>query len=222
MESLGSVDQAAGLVPAAREGTVKRFCGVLTVVAIAIVSVLAFGTARGHASLLGCSGYTYSQPFAPWGDGSSYELAPGGSFEGWNSWTLTGGAQVVSGNEPFYVNSPFDSHSLLLPPGSSATVPAICLGTLDPKARIFGKSSDGSAVHVDVYAVGLLGLVNLGVSANISLSSSWNPSGQVTLLLDNVLALSNLGTTKIVFRFSPIGSATDQLDDFYVDPILEE
>jgi hypothetical protein len=200
----------------------KRLISTVCVLAIALVSALAFGAARSEAGLLGCSGNTYSHPFAPWNDGSSYELAPGGSFEGANSWTLTGGAKVVSGNEPFYVNAATDSHSLLLPSGSSATVPAICLGTFDPKARLFGKSSDGSAVHVDVYAAGLLGLVKLGVSANIGLSSSWNPSGQVTLLLDNVLALTNLGTTKIVFRFSPIGSATVQIDDFYVDPVFQE
>ncbi len=200
----------------------KRRIGLAAVATTAVVAVLAFGAAKGHAGLLGCSGNTYSHPFAPWNDSSSYVLAPGGSFEGSNSWTLAGGAQVVSGNEPFHANGATDSHSLLLPPGSSATVPAICLGTLDPKARLFGKSSNGSAVHVDVYASGLLGLVKLGISTNIGLSSSWNPSGQVTLLLDNVLALTNLGTTKVVFRFSPIGSATVQIDDFYVDPVFQE
>ena len=195
----------------------------LALAATAAAAALVFGVARGEAGLLGCSGSaSYSQPFVPWQDSSSYALAPGGSFEGPNSWTLAGGAQVVSGNEPFFANAATDSHSLLLPPGSSATVPAICLGTLDPKARLFGESSDGSPVHVDVYAAGVFGLVKLGASANIALTSSWNASGDVTLLLDNVLALSNLGTTKVVFRFSPIGSATVQLDDFYVDPIFHE
>jgi hypothetical protein len=204
------------------EGTMKRLIGTTAVLAIALVSALTFGAARGHAGLLGCSGYTYSHPFSQWGDNSSYELATGGSFEGPNSWTFAGGAQVVSGNEPFYVGSSTDSHSLLLPPGSSATVPAMCVGVFDPKARFFGKSSDGSPVHVDAYSRGVLGLVKLGVSANIGLSTSWDVSGNVTLLLNNVFALTNLGTTNIVFKFSPIGSATVQLDDFYVDPILED
>jgi hypothetical protein len=201
---------------------VKRLIGTMAVLAISIASALTFGTARGHAGLLGCGGSNFVQPFVPWNDSSSYALSPGGSFEGSNVWTLAGGARIVSGNEPFYVGSSADSHSLLLPSGSSATVPAICLGTFDPKARFFGKSSDSSAVHIDMYSRGLLGLVKLGVSANIDLSTSWDVSGQVTLLLDNVFALSNLGTTNIVFKFSPIGSATVQLDDFYVDPILED
>jgi hypothetical protein len=200
---------------------VKRLTA-LAVLTTAFIAALGCGAARGQAALLGCSGNTYVQPFKQWSDYSSYTLAPGGSFEGTNSWTLAGGAKVINVNEPFYVGSRADSHSLLLPPGSSATTPAICLGTLDPKARFFGLSSNGSAIHVDVYAVGVLGLVKLGVSANISLSSKWAPSGQVKLLLDNVLALTNLGTTKVAFRFTPTGSAADQIDDFYVDPIFHE
>jgi hypothetical protein len=208
------------------EGMLKRLISILVVLATAIATALTFGTARGHAgligSLLGCPGVTYTQPFTAWGDSNSYFLATGGSFEGTNSWSLSGGAQVVAGNEPFYLNSKTDSHSLLLPPGSSATTPAMCLAVLSPHMRLVGKASDGSAVHVDVYATGLLGLVRLPVSANIDLSSQWGPSGDVSLLLQNVLAVTNLGKTNIYFRFSPIGSASVQLDDVYVDPVFHE
>jgi hypothetical protein len=88
--------------------------------------------------------------------------------------------------------------------------------------RLVGKASDGSGVHVDVYASGVLGLVRLPVAADIDLSSSWDASGDVSLLLQNVLALTNLGKTSVVFRFSPIGSATVQIDDVYVDPVFHE
>ena len=98
----------------------------------------------------------------------------------------------------------------------------MCLAALSPHMRVMGLASDGSAVHVDVYASGVLGLVRLPVAANIDLSSAWGPSGDVSLLLQNVLALTNLGKTSVVFRFSPIGSATVQLDDVYVDPIFHE
>lgn len=204
----------------------KRFIGSTAVLVVALASALAFGAAGSQAGLIGslldCPGVTYSQPFAAWGDGGSYFLVPGGSFEGTNSWSLAGGAQVVSGNEPFYLNSPSDSNSLLLPPGSSATTPAMCLAALSPDLRFVGKSSNGSALHVDVYASGVLGLVKLPVSANIALGTSWAPSGQLQLLLQNVLALTNLGKTSITFRFSPAGSASVQLDDVYVDPIFHE
>lgn len=204
----------------------KRVLGSTAVLAVAITSALAFGTAKSQAGLIGslvsCPGLTYTQPFSQWGDSNSYFLATGGSFEGANSWKLTGGAQVVGGNEPFYLNSESDSHSLVLPPGSSATTPAMCLSALSPHLRLVGLASDGSGVHVDVYTSGLLGLVKLPVSADIDLTSSWAPSGDVSLLLQNVLAATNLGKTSIVFRFSPIGSATVQMDDLYVDPIFHE
>jgi hypothetical protein len=57
---------------------------------------------------------------------------------------------------------------------------------------------------------------------DIDLSSSWDASGDSSLLLQNVLALTNLGKTTVVFRFTPIGGATVQIDDVYVDPIFHE
>jgi hypothetical protein len=194
--------------------------------ATAVTAALAFGVTGGHAGLIGgllsCPGVTYSQPFSQWGDYNNYFMATGGSFEGTNSWSLAGGARVVSGNEPFYLNSSRDSRSLMLPAGSSATSPAMCLAALSPHMRMVGLASDGSGVHVDVYASGVLGLVRLPVSANIDLSSSWAASGDVSLLLQNVLAVTNLGKTSVAFRFTPIGSATVQIDDVYVDPVFHE
>jgi hypothetical protein len=204
----------------------KRLISILAVLVTAVTAALTVGTTRGQAGLItglfSCPGVTYTQPFTAWGDRNNYFLATGGSFEGSNSWNLAGGAQVVGGNEPFYLNSKTDSHSLLLPPGSSATTPAMCLAALSPHMRLVGYASDGSAVHVDVFATGVLGLVRLPVSANIDLSSAWGPSGEVSLLLQNVLAVTNLGKTSIVFRFSPIGSSTAQIDDVYVDPVFHE
>ena len=200
----------------------KRFCGLAAVLTVTLASAFAFGTARSEAGLLSCPGVTYTQPFSAWGDRGSYFLATGGSFEGANTWALAGGAQIVAENEPFHLNGASDSQSLLLPAGSSATTPAMCLAALSPHMRLVGKASDGGGVHVDVYASSLLGLVKLPVSANIDLSSSWDASGDVSLLLQNVSALTNLGKTSIVFRFSPIGSASVQLDDVYIDPIFHE
>jgi hypothetical protein len=203
---------------------VRRTAAFLVMAVCAALASMVGATTSHAGGLLGgfvngCQYTQMQQAFASWGDFSDYVLAPGGSFEGSNPWTLAGGAQVVSGNEPFYLNSPSDSHSLSIPAGGSATTPPICLGILDPTMRFVGKSSDGSPVHVDVYANGVLGLVKLPDSATINLSSSWNASSVQVLTLQNILALTNLGTTSIVLRFSPTGSATDQLDDVYVDPI---
>jgi hypothetical protein len=200
----------------------KRSISVVAALAVVATCTLAFLAGGGQAGLITCPGLTYTQPFAQWGDRNSYFLAAGGSFEGTNSWTLAGGARVVSGNEPFFLHARSDTHSLVLPHGSSATTPAMCLAALSPHMRLVGKVSGGTGVHVDVYATGVLGLVRLPVGANIPLSSSWQPSGDVGLLLQNVLALSNVGKTTLYFRFTPLGSATVQLDDVYVDPIFHE
>jgi hypothetical protein len=200
---------------------VKKLAAGLTLAACVAAS-LVLGTADARAGLFGCGPASYQQPFVAWGDYSSYVLAPGGSFEKGPGWSLAGGARVVGGNEPFHLNSARDSHSLLLPSGSSATAPATCLGALDPTLRMVGKSSDGSPVHVDVYASGALGLVKLPTAADVSLSQSWDASSVQLLTVQNILALSNLGTTSIVLRFSAIGSASVQLDDVYVDPVFHE
>ena len=74
--------------------------------------------------IVGCANEQASQPFASWGDSSSYTLIPGGNFEaGAFPWALTGGAKVLAGNETYHVGGPADSQSLSLPAGSSATSP---------------------------------------------------------------------------------------------------
>jgi hypothetical protein len=204
-----------------KENDMRRTAAFLIVAATAAIALVG-GTGSAHASLGLLSGCQYTQlqqPFANWGDKSHYVLAPGGAFEGANSWSLAGGAQIAAGNEPFYLNSRSDSHSLSIPAGGSATSPAICLGILDPTLRLVGKSSDGSPVRIDVYANGVLGLVKLPDSALIDLSGSWDASSVQILTLQNILALTNLGTTSIVLKFSPVGSATVQMDDVYVDPL---
>jgi hypothetical protein len=196
-------------------------------VAATFGAALTFGVARGGAadivgSLLTCQGYSYSQPFSAWGDQGSYFLAPGGSFEGASSWTLAGGAQIVPGNEPFFLDSTSDSHSLLLPAGSSATTPSMCMAALSPDLRFVGKSTGGAGVRVDVYSTGVLGLAKLVASTNVSLGSTWAPTSEIQLLLANVMAVTNVGTTSLSLRFTPIGSGSVQIDDVYVDPCLHE
>src|SRR5258708_25046390 len=67
-----------------------------------------------------CNSNALSQPFLPWGDPSSYELAPGGTFAD-SSWTLGGRASLVPGGEPWAVTGTPSRSSLSLPAASSAT-----------------------------------------------------------------------------------------------------
>ena len=90
------------------------------------------------ASAPDCTPKPTTQPFRPWGDSTPYNLAPGGSFEGGaGSWSLTGGASLVTGNEPWKVAGATHSRSLRLPPGATATSPVICVGLEHPTLRFF-------------------------------------------------------------------------------------
>ena len=63
-----------------------------------------------------CSLSALSQPFTRWLDYAEYELAPGGDFES-STWTLTGGAKLVAGSEPYAATGTLGSSSLSLPAG---------------------------------------------------------------------------------------------------------
>jgi hypothetical protein len=93
-------------VAAALAGKVwaRVLMGVVVIAALALAS-----TAQGGLISTGAASYCSpmaTQAFASWGDQSAYTLLPNGSFEnGGASWALSGGAKVVAGNEPFFLNS---------------------------------------------------------------------------------------------------------------------
>src|SRR3712207_6415083 len=65
------------------------------------------------ASATSCTNTPLTQPFRPWGDYAKYFMPPGGSFEGSTAgWTLSGGARVVAGNEPWKVRNGADARSM--------------------------------------------------------------------------------------------------------------
>lgn len=199
-------------------------------VGIAFVALLGPALAQGgtfSSSAQSCEGRTSSQPFLRWLDPLHYTLVPRGSFEqGTSGWTLTGGATLVSGNEPFYTSG-FGTRSLYLPSGSSATTPAMCVEVLDPVARYFAKNRDTvvlSSLAVDVlFEDPLTGKVRSLPAGVHTGGTSWHPSLPAFVLLD-VLApvLARDGHIAVAFRFRPIGiGARWQIDDVYVDPFIQ-
>jgi hypothetical protein len=161
---------------------------------------------------------TASQPFARWGDGSSYVLVPGGSFEEKNlaGWTLGLGAKVVAGNEPYYVHSASDKKSLAIPAGSYATTPAMCFAFGDWHLRLFATSSSPSRLQVRVIVKSALGLVSALDGGSFSGSGTWAPSPRLGMLLTNICGL--LATDAVSFQFVPSDGATWRIDDVYLDP----
>jgi hypothetical protein len=155
-----------------------------------------------------CTGRVLSQPFASWNDSASYFPAPGGSFEsGAPGWTLTGGAAVQAGGNPFLSNG----SSLSLPAGSSATSPQICVDLGSPTVRAFSSVQSGY-VAVSVTIAGL----TLPIGA-ITSRGSWQPTPSFIMLTNTLGILSPTGTVAASFRFTAVGGAA-RLDDVYVDP----
>jgi hypothetical protein len=196
----------------------------------ALVAATAFAVPAANAGLIGnllsnCPSGG-SQIFAPWQDAANYLLAPNGSFEfGSGGWSLSGGAGIVSGNEPFY---PTGTHSLALPSGSSATSPTVCLGTQQLYIRMFGKDLGGTDLGLRV-RVQFYGLLNnlLGVKdfAVFPGGGDWAPTNQVQSgggLLTPLPVVSILSSTSARIQITPLGSGSRwQIDDVYIDPAIQ-
>jgi hypothetical protein len=168
-----------------------------------------------------CDAQPLSTPFAPWMDLAEYTPLSGGSFEtSAGGWTLTGGSQVVAGNESFDVSGP-GSSSLSLPAGASATSPAICVGLAHPTMRFFAKSNGGGLLGVSLMRVDVLFVNNLGLVSSLPIglvtgSASWQPTLPMSVVA-NLLATYPGDRTAIAFRFTPlVGSMV--IDDIEVDP----
>ena len=188
--------------------------------AVAAAAVGAVGAAPASASLIStsaCDNSTLSQPFAQFGDGASYKLAPGGDFEnGASGWTLKGGAAVVAGSEPYAATGVQGKASLSLPAGSSATSPLTCVNAAYPTMRFFAHTGGLSSVVVTlVYKDPLLGLVPLPAGA-VALNGEWSPSLPM-LTLAAVPGLLTGGTAQVAIRFTAL-TGTTQVDDVFIDP----
>jgi hypothetical protein len=202
-----------------------QVCGGVRRAVVLVVSALALCAAAvqpAGASLDNCPTAPLSHPFAPWLDLGSYSLVPNGGLEnGAADWSLTGGAGVVAGNEPFDVGSAADSSSLALPSGSSATTSPVCVGLLDPTMRFFAVNRGGLLSTLKVEALytdasGKQHALTIGVMLGTGV---WQPT-LPELVLANLTALPLVtnGQVSVSFRFTPQGGAW-QIDDVYVDPL---
>jgi hypothetical protein len=190
--------------------------------AIIVGALLLVMTPTAKAGLLSTGPASYCDPysslaFQAWGDRSNYMLTPGGSFEeSTASWKLSGGAKIVTGNEPYFIHSKNDRRSLYMPAGSSATTPTMCFAAGDWHMRFLGVSSNRSSqLRVTVTVNSLLGLVSILDGGTVSNDGSWKPSPQVGLLLTNV---GGLLTTKAISIRITATSGASQIDDVYLDP----
>jgi hypothetical protein len=202
-------------------GSARRFAGAVTagcvLSAIAAVSLPASALAAGSSTTTSCPTAALSEPFARWSDHNLYELAPGGDFEGsLAGWTLQGGAQRVSGSEPFGVTGRIGSYSLQVPLRGVAMSPPVCVTASYPAFRLFTRTSTpGSKLSISVVYPAGKGTVTMSV-ASVSPGTSWQPTTPISTgsaigeLLDGA-------TADMSVRFTTVqGSA--QIDDVLIDP----
>jgi hypothetical protein len=180
--------------------------------------------ATGQSSVAPCSTRSEATPFVRWGDDADYFLVPNGNFaNGSADWTVSGGASVVTGGEPYGV-VPGDSQSLMMPAGSQAVSESMCLSIGDENVRLFVKNPGvpGASLHVQALVKNPLTGLTLGTSFNMNanaLQTGWGPSPILTIpnllggILDGVL------TQDLTLIFTPEGTpATWHIDDVFVDP----
>jgi hypothetical protein len=185
--ALGATDLLSPSIPAAEANTVG---------------------ATSSAGLNACNPSALSQPFAPWSDYAYYELAPGGDFES-STWTLTGGAELVAGSEPYAVTGTLGSSSLLLPGGSSARSPLTCVDATYPSVRFFIAGKGSVAVNV------VEGSAVVPAGAAVA-GGDWAPT-PVMLTGSPVLAASSGGTAQVSVTLTGL-SGRPRVDDVFVDP----
>jgi hypothetical protein len=159
-------------------------------------------------NLSACNLSALTQPFARWLDLANYELAPGGDFES-STWTLTGGAQLVAGSEPYAATGHLGSSSLSLPAGASARSPLTCVDAAYPSIRFFVAGHGSVAVSiVDGSTVLPAGIAIAG--------REWSPT--LIMVTDSaVLGALSGGTAQVSLAFRGL-SGDPQIDDVFVDP----
>ena len=209
----------------ARKGTFSfRLAGPLVVVLAALALSAPAANAGLISGLLGgnCPS-TGTQVFATWNDYASYFLAPNGGLEnGSTGWSLSGGAAVVPGNEPFL---PTGTHSLALPSGSVALSPVTCIGPKNIAIRMFGADAGGtdSGLRVRVLWYGLLNQL-LGATdfAVFKPGSGWWPTSSVNSTGGFNLLIPLVGSTSARVQLTPLGGGSSnwRIDDLFVDPWL--
>jgi hypothetical protein len=155
-----------------------------------------------------CGSAPVSQPFSPWGDPSSYELAPSGDFET-AGWSLLNGAALVNGSDPFAITGALGQSSLSLPQGASAISGPICVNVQYPTLRFM---IDGTGVVAVSVAYGNT-VIPAGSAAG---AGSWAP-GPIAVTGSGIPGAANGGSALVnIILTSTQGTA--QIDDVYVDP----
>jgi hypothetical protein len=175
--------------------------------ALTALLALAFLSVAPAVARADCAPRPLDRTFLPWLDAAWYEAAPNGGLEaGADGWTLTGGAAVVEGNDPYLAGA----SSLSLPAGATATTPPICVDVAHPTIRFFGRGGQTLApLVVSVLFTDPLGTQHELPVGVVTASGGWSPSPVLAVVV-------NLVSSEVRFRLTAAGPWL--VDDVFVDP----
>ena len=184
--------------------------------------VAAAPAAMAYGSPLACTGRSEAKVFSAWGDNANYFRLANGGFEGTDSWALSGGAVVRSGNEPWRVGGSADARSLLLVAGATAESRTLCVSMGEDSIRLFVKNAriPGSILHVEAIVrnptTGQTAQTAFDVNGDAA-PLGWAPT--MRLAIPNLLGGSSTSTQELTLKFTTRGApATWSIDDVFVDP----
>jgi hypothetical protein len=186
-------------------------------------------TSRPERSAAGeqtCSRPDVFNPLTAFKDRRDYFVAPAGDFEDPSlpGWELTGGAHVAAGGSSHAVMGDAQTGSLLLPPGSSATSPQMCVDLDYPTFRFFAaqlQDDTDSELAVDVIYPGLAkNNVRQAKTFRLKARDGWRLSDSVNLEPQRLG--KHWGWRRIAIRFRVVqgkkSAAAYRVDDLLVDP----
>lgn len=208
-----SSPQQPSPTPARRRG---RAAGTALIGATAALLV---GSTSAHAA---CAATATTKAFSKFGDTADYTAAPGGTFEmGQKAWSLRG-ASLVTGNEPFFINSTRDVRSLTVTPTGTAVSPTFCVGVEHPTFRMIARRTTGSwgTLLVKLRWTEKTGQVNETTLASLDGSAHAKWAATPPLKLATVLPLWKADqsvTAQLVLDPENYGGAW-QVDDVFIDP----
>ncbi len=169
-----------------------------------------------------CTYPAASRVFLPWFDLASYSLAPQGDLADTSDWQLAG-TSLSSDHDPWTAGSA----SLVLPAGSQATTPEMCVGLINPTIRFFVNNGAGRASDLKVslvYQSVLGGTTTVTLAKLRTVGPGWQPSAPVLVGANLMSAITAGGYATVSFVFTPEGVSAGQswaIDSVYVDPFLQ-
>ena len=178
----------------------------------ALVAVAAIAAAApAAASAASCPAQATTQLFAPLGDANNYFLAPGGDFEGANTWTKTGNT-VIRMKEGWTTFA--GANAMQMPVGGTGTSPAVCVDIDRPHLRLAARA-DKNVGTLQVDAVLASGAVKPLATLSAANHPDWNLTGYIPLT--SPLGVTSKITQQARLRFTPSGGAWS-IDGVGVDP----